>query len=211
MNETTLSDAKRKILEYLKRRGPTTPGELAEVMGLTDVAIRQHLQGLEGAELVRSEKEPARGRGRPSMRWALTELANELFPDRHAELTLGLITAVRDTFGEEGLDQVIRRRAEEQVRQYQSRMMAHSLKGRVEALAQQRTEEGYMAEVIVERPGCYLLVENHCPICEAATSCVRLCGAELDVFCRVLGEDVRVERTAHMLAGDRRCAYRIQK
>jgi predicted ArsR family transcriptional regulator len=55
------------------------------------------------------------------------------------------------------------------------------------------------------------LVENHCPICVAAAACTNLCAGELHVFQAVLGEDVAVERTDHILAGARRCAYRISK
>jgi predicted ArsR family transcriptional regulator len=54
-----------------------------------------------------------------------------------------------------------------------------------------------------------LLVENHCPICAAARACQNFCRSELDVFRRVLGPDVQVERVEHQLAGARRCAYRI--
>ena len=55
----------------------------------------------------------------------------------------------------------------------------------------------------------WLLVENHCPICAAASQCTRLCANELDVFERVLGPDARVTRVEHMLDGARRCAYRV--
>jgi predicted ArsR family transcriptional regulator len=36
-----------------------------------------------------------------------------------------------------------------------------------------------------------------------------LCGKELEVFRAVLGQDVTVERTEHMVVGARRCAYRV--
>jgi predicted ArsR family transcriptional regulator len=57
--------------------------------------------------------------------------------------------------------------------------------------------------------GSVLLVENHCPICAAARVCQNFCRSELDVFSRVLGPSVRVERTEHQVAGGRRCVYRI--
>ena len=66
-----------------------------------------------------------------------------------------------------------------------------------------------MAEVRRERPGTFLLVENHCPICAAATACQGFCISELDLFRSVLGPGVDVERTEHIVAGDRRCAYRV--
>jgi predicted ArsR family transcriptional regulator len=79
-----------------------------------------------------------------------------------------------------------------------------------------RDAEGYMAEAQLPPDnggggdGSVLLVENHCPICAAARACQNFCRAELDVFRRVLGPDVRVERVEHQLAGARRCAYRIE-
>lgn len=54
-----------------------------------------------------------------------------------------------------------------------------------------------------------LLVENHCPICTAARVCQGFCRSELEVFRDVLGPEVEVERVEHVLAGGRRCAYRI--
>jgi len=52
-------------------------------------------------------------------------------------------------------------------------------------------------------------VENHCPICAAARLCTGLCREELNLFRKVLGRDVRIERISHILAGANRCAYRV--
>ena len=49
---TDLSGAKRRIIERLKRVDTITAPELAAEFGLTDTAIRQHLETLEAAELV---------------------------------------------------------------------------------------------------------------------------------------------------------------
>ena len=37
----------------------------------------------------------------------------------------------------------------------------------------------------------------------------RFCRAELDVFREALGPGAEIERTEHILAGARRCAYRV--
>jgi len=71
--------------------------------------------------------------------------------------------------------------------------------------------DAYMAEARKSDDGGYLLVENHCPVCSAAAACTGLCRAELEVFQQVLGEDVTVERSDHILAGARRCAYRVTR
>ena len=54
-----------------------------------------------------------------------------------------------------------------------------------------------MAEVQTLDGGALLLVENHCPICEAAAECQGICAIELEVFSEVLGTQIRVERTDH--------------
>ncbi|HCH71276.1 MAG TPA: MarR family transcriptional regulator, partial [Ochrobactrum sp.] len=74
-------------------------------------------------------------------------------------------------------------------------------------LAAFRSAEGYMADAEKQEDGSWLFIENHCPICAAADACQGFCRAELQVFRAVLGPDVSVNRTEHILAGARRCAY----
>lgn len=213
MAHRTLTDARKRLLEALKRTGPTTAGDLARHLGMTVVAARQHLLALENAGRVRQQRRPADGRGRPSMIWSVSDPTDPVFPDRHGDLTVNLIDAVREAFGDRGLDQVIAIRALRQTEQYKKLLPGGraSLKARVQALAAQRSAEGYMAEVVREKPGSYLLIEHHCPVCAAARCCTRLCTAELDVFRLALGPGVHIERTAHLLSGDDRCVYRIRR
>ena len=159
--------------------------------------------------VTRSMAEPT-GRGRPPVHWQLAPAAAEAFPDRHGELTVDLITSVRSTLGERALDRVIAARSDRQVAAYtQSLEGVSDLGQRVQRLADIRSEEGYLAEARADGDDL-LLIEHHCPIREAAVACGGLCGAELDVFQRALGPGVTVTRTQHVLAGDRRCAYRVE-
>ena len=204
--------AQLRLLETLKRAAPASASELAEELGLTPVAVRQHLQALAEAGLVASQARPAAGRGRPTAAWQATEAANAWLPDAHGDLTVDLLRSMRGVFGEEGLGRILAARGKAQLATYREAMpvASASLKARVEALAALRTREGYMASVVEEKRGQYLLVEHHCPICVAARSCVGLCANELEVFRGALGRDVAVERTEHLLEGDARCAYRIR-
>ena len=207
-----LTDAKRRVVDLLKRRGTATASTLAKALGLTRMAVHQHLQTLETQGWVTSRNAPPKGRGRPAMLWQLSDVGGrELFPDTHAELSVGLIDAARQAFGEEGLDRLIAVRSEQQVAAYRQRLApVADLGQRVQRLAAQRSAEGYMAEAVQEDASTWLLIEHHCPICEAAKRCVGICAAELSVFRRALGDDVEVERTRHLLAEDDRCAYRIR-
>jgi predicted ArsR family transcriptional regulator len=209
---TGLTDAKRRVLERLKRVDGATASELAAQLGVTETGVRQHLDALEQHGLVQRSARPAEGRGRPPVTWSLTSLATGLFPDRHGDLTLELLDAIRAAVGDAGLDQVIDARAGRQLRAYQAAMPAGpdvSLRRRVGALARQRSAEGYMAEARPDGDDL-LLVEHHCPVCSAATACAGLCRGELELFRSVLGDDVVVERTQHLMAGDPRCVYRVR-
>lgn len=207
-SQASLSAAKRRIVDVLKRRAQTGP-ELAERFGLTAEAVRQHLNDLADTGLVRSSPRAAKGAGRPPVEWSLTELAVDLFPDRHGDLTVSLIESIRSTVGEEGLDAIVAARTVEQATDYLSRLRdrADPLAG----LAEIRSDEGYMAEVVDADDGRgRLLVEHHCPICAAAKTCQGLCRAELELFQSVLGPSSTVTREQHLLSGDERCVYRIE-
>ena len=199
-----------RILGLIKRRGPQQARHLARALGVTAEAARQQLMQLAAAGLVASETQK-RGVGRPSRLWSLTAAGHARFPDTHAELTVQLIGAIRGTLGAAALDRIIREREAEVRRAYRAALQgARSLDARVAALAEIRAREGYMAEWRMDGDG-FLLLENHCPICTAATACQGFCRSELDIFRDVLGADAVVERVEHILAGARRCAYRITR
>jgi len=198
-----------RILFHLKTRGAQTAADIAARLEMTPPGARQHLLKLEAAGLVESADE-REGRGRPRKYWRLTQNGHARFPDRHCDLTLDLVRSMRDVFGEAGLQKLIAHRERASIADYRRIVGARgSLGEKLVALAQIRNREGYMASVASEVGDSFLLIENHCPICAAAAACRGLCRSELAVFRAVLGTDVTVERTDHILAGARRCAYRI--
>ena len=205
-------DAKRRsaIIDHLKQEGPSDAALMADRLGISAMAVRQHLYGLRDEKLVDYEEE-ARPLGRPAKLWRLTSAADRFFPDGHAELTLGLIGSMNEAFGDKGLEKMLALRAKDQIAGYRRVVGAKkTLKGRLAALARLRTDEGYMAAVESDGSGVFCFVENHCPICAAASVCQGLCALELEVFQAVMGPEVSVERTDHILAGARRCAYRVE-
>jgi predicted ArsR family transcriptional regulator len=207
--------SRRALIDNLKQDGPQDAASLARRLGVSAMAVRQHLYDLEAEGLVTHEAEarPAghKKTGRPAKLWALTAAADRFFPDGHADFTVGLINSMKQAFGAEGLDKLLQLRAKEQTASYRARIDRQpSLPKKLQALAEIRTAEGYMAEVQKAKGG-YLLVENHCPVCSAAAACTGLCNMELEVFRKALGRDFKVERSDHILAGARRCAYLVTR
>ncbi|MGH6957777.1 MAG: helix-turn-helix transcriptional regulator [Caulobacteraceae bacterium] len=212
IQSTPAPTGRAAVLAQVKREGPVSADALAARLGLTAMAVRQHLQGLAEEELVVREEGLRQGaRGRPAALWRITDAADARFADAHAGLTAELIHQIRGVFGEAGLDRLLERRTADQTALYGAAVEKKAgLRERVEALAAIREREGYMAEVRDDpESGGYLLLEHHCPICAAARLCTGLCREELALFRRVLGEGVEVERISHILAGASRCAYRI--
>jgi predicted ArsR family transcriptional regulator len=201
---------KRAVLDHLKRADGATTRELAAAVGVTEAAVRLQLDDLAEKGLVEASTGAPSGRGRPPTVWRLTDVAHDLFPDRHADLSVELLANIRAALGEEGLERVIEERTRRQQRAYEEAIESDApLERRIRALARRRTDEGYMAEARRDDDG-WLLIEHHCPICDAATECQGLCRGELTLFRTVLGEDVSVEREQHLLAGDARCVYRVR-
>ncbi|MCL1049078.1 transcriptional regulator [Shewanella abyssi] len=197
-----------KILQMLKTQGELTAKVIATELELTTMGVRQHLQSLEESRDVIFEDRKAT-RGRPTRYWSLTAKSNSHFSDRHEELTVQLIDSVKTIFGDQGLEQLITHREQASFKQYQAAFAdAADLPAKLAVLAKLRTEEGYMATVDMS-DNVYWLLENHCPICAAASSCLNFCRSELQLFQSLLKEDASVSREEHIIEGARRCAYKI--
>ncbi|MCI0534382.1 MAG: transcriptional regulator [Verrucomicrobiales bacterium] len=202
--------SRKAILRLLKQQGPTDAEALAAQLGISAMAVRQHLYALRTQKLVIYQEQP-RPVGRPAKMWTLTPAAEPLFPDAHAGLTVNLLSSAEQTFGQDGVKRVLSQCVQQQIGTYRSRMqVGGSLQNRLKKLVSIRNEEGYMAEVHRQQDGSFLLIENHCAISAAAHVCSSLCDAELEVFRAILGQGVVIERTEHMRVGARRCVYRIR-
>lgn len=202
-------ETRRAILEMLKVRGGLTSSVMAEDLGISTMAVRQHLHELQKVGDV-SSSDLAGGVGRPTKVWTLCPSSSRHFPDRHRELAVDFIQSVEKTLGCDAVDLALDFRKDQQLGYYQSQLVdVDGLAERVKRLAELRSAEGYMAEFESLDSNEFVLAENHCPVCEAASACERLCLNELEIFRECLGPRVNVERTEHIVSGARRCVYRI--
>jgi predicted ArsR family transcriptional regulator len=205
-----LSKSQEEILHRLKTRGPQSVKILANQLHMTTMGIRQHLAELEQTNLVTRTKEERQTRGRPVHHWKLTQQGHQQFPDSHSQISLDLINVIRNKLGESALDNLIEARSEQVFEEYRE-AIGHpedELGSKIDILARSRSDEGYMSEVRL-LPDGWLLVENHCPICAVAEACQQFCRSELALFQQLLEDKASVERVDHILAGARRCAYKI--
>ncbi|MCP9267580.1 transcriptional regulator [Xenorhabdus sp. XENO-1] len=206
-NIITAQTVSERLLMLLKTRGAMQASDAGKILGTSGEAARQQFVKLAKEGLVEAESE-TRGVGRPTQLWHLTDKGHARFPNTHAELTVQLLTIIRSQLGETAMDLIINTREQKTSANYKIAMEnAEGLQEKIERLVAIRNQEGYMAQYSVQEDGAILFIENHCPICAAATVCQGFCRAELKLFQEIL--QAEVERTEYILNGARRCAYRI--
>ena len=203
---TGLPGTRRQLLEVLKRRGEARAEELAEALGVTVSAARQHLAALQASHFV-AYRELKGTPGRPKHVYHLTPAAEELFPKSYDEFATDLL----EFMGEEApdlLERMFEKRRQARLVRTRERLAGKSFDARLAEIAVILDEDGYLTAVERLDDGSYVLQEHNCAILGVARVSQIPCTSEID-FLREALPDATVERVAHMLGGQHRCAYRI--
>lgn len=197
-----------RILLLLKTEGAQSIEDISKILLISKEAVRLQMLKLGAKGEIQSELVKNKV-GRPTKRWVLTDKAYRFFHDAHAELTVQMISTIKEELGEDVMEKLIFSREKSTKQRYEVELKkAKSLKDKIKRLAELRSLDGYMAS-FEKVPGGYLLSENHCPICFAASACQGFCRSELELFKDLLGEEYTVERQSHILAGAKSCVYKI--
>ena len=204
----SLSAPRREILAFVKSNTTATIGQLAEHLGISDEAVRQHVLYLENQGWLTGQtqrSEPARA-GRPVVHYSLTEAGDHLFPKRYDELSVLLIDTLVDNYGDAALEVALQSITDAQVEEWESRLAGKSLEQRIEML-----RSFYFADdpftSVETRNGEIVLVEQNCPFQKVALARPQLCSTTVSTLTRLLG--VRVERRQRFQNGDGRCTFHV--
>jgi predicted ArsR family transcriptional regulator len=204
-----VTEAQRAVLYALRRRGEGTVEQLADGLGITVSAVRQHLAALAELGLVASTEAPrAPGqRGRPLRLHHLTAAADPLFPKAYGELTNQLLGYLDD----ESVQQVFLRRRDDRITSGRARLATKgSFAARVRELATILDEDGYLASFEQDGRDRFLVTEHNCAILSVAREHPHACSSEIE-FIRAVLPEATVERTTHMVAGAHSCTYEIRR
>jgi predicted ArsR family transcriptional regulator len=198
-----LGEQRAAIVEELRSVGDRSTAELAEHLGISEVATRRHLGVLEEDGLVAAEV-VNQGRGRPAARWSLTDDASRLFPHRYDALAGEMLDFLADTQGREGVRAYLRWRLEREVASLQDSVTAEDLHERLEQLADALSDAGYEASVTPDGEG-FTLTQDHCAIYDVAKDHPEMCAYEAATFSKVLGRDVSLSRRQTLASGASAC------
>ncbi|MEK3724328.1 helix-turn-helix domain-containing protein [Paenibacillus sp. FSL H8-0034] len=198
---------RRVVLTMLKTKGPLAVSEIAKQLGITEMAVRRHLNTLERDGLIES-KLVRQAMGRPTNLYSLTESADELFPKNYYNLTLDLLGELVEEAGEAKVQLLFERRKEKMIDRYEEQMQGKELGDRVKALAEIQNANGYMVNWSADEDGTFVINEHNCPISQVANQYNHACHCELMMFETLLGADVK--RTECLVKGGLKCSYSIQ-
>lgn len=195
------------------RRGGRCVAELATEIGISEVAVRRHLQVLEREGIVASRTVRREGPGRPSAEYALTRKARRLFPDRSAELAHELLTFLEDEHGRAGVLAFFRWRTQRHGERYAlATAGADGPAERAERLASALSDDGFLAEVVEvagdDEHRVLELRQGHCAVRDVAEEHPELCAYEAALFRDVLG--AKVSRRQTIAGGASACVCHIE-
>ncbi|RME49969.1 MAG: transcriptional regulator [Caldilineae bacterium] len=207
LDNLPMPKTRRLILLAIKEHGRLTADELAEMLHISAVAVRRHLETLKNANLVQYEEMP-QGVGRPSFVYSLTEEAAHIFPRNYEELAHDMLNTIQELYGQEAVAAIFKKRAQKISQIYRPFVNSPSLEGRIEQLVNLRQADGYMATWEQTDDGSFIVTELNCPIQHVAEECAQACHEDLRLFSNLLDADVILLN--HKLQGDNSCCYCIK-
>ncbi|AKF94800.1 metalloregulator ArsR/SmtB family transcription factor [Brevibacillus laterosporus] len=197
-----------QILHMLKVKGSLSVSDIALDLGITEMAVRRHLNTLERDNLIKSSL-VRQAMGRPTNVYSLSQQADELFPRNYHDLTLDFLQDLVDIDGADKVATLFRRREDRLEETYRPYIQGE-LEEKVAALADIQNQKGYMVEWGRDKEtGDYFIKEFNCPISQVARQFNQACSCELSLFKRVLGTEV--EQASCMAKGGDKCLYKIKQ
>jgi predicted ArsR family transcriptional regulator len=204
---STRNRVARSILDH----GPSTVADLAKRLGLTQAAVRRHLDTLAHENVVEPREQRvygARTRGRPAKVFALTDCGRDAFDQSYDKLAADALRWITEHHGEGAVVAFAKARIAAQAETYRQAIDAAPPERRTEALAKALTTDGYAATARTAPVG-EQLCQHHCPVAHVAEQFPQLCEAETEMFSELLG--THVQRLATIAHGDGVCTTFIPR
>jgi predicted ArsR family transcriptional regulator len=210
---TLESPTRDRVLRVVSADGPVNITTLAGRLGVTETAVRRHVENLHADGLVEPRDVPGpRRRGRPARSWVLTERGHHTLVSDYDRLAGDALRFIRDVAGASGVQRFAAQRVAALETRYAQRIAdaGDAPRARAAALGEALTDDGYSASTRpVEAAGGanpltgVQLCQGHCPVQHVAAEFPELCEAETEAFSRLLG--VHVQRLATLAHGDHVC------
>lgn len=205
----TIGNTRHLLLRQLlwKKTGLAVDA-LAQLLGITRNAVRQHLMSLERDGLLTKGSSQPSG-GRPEQLFVLTAKGQELFPRKYSWFSELLLGQLAVQLGRDGLQTKLMEMGRSVGASMQPRLPAtRDPAVRVAAVAELMTEIGYEATAGSDRDGPVIEARN-CVFHQLAEKCPEVCAFDIALLTACSG--CRVEHSACMVRGEEVCRFRFSR
>lgn len=203
------SSTRQEILRMLKTQKRLTVSEMAKQLGITEMAVRRHLNTLERDQLVHTTL-VRQAMGRPMNVYELSDHAEKLFPQNYKQIAIDFLHDIEAIAGGEMIEKLFQLRKERLKEMYKENFTDKTFDEKIVELARIQNEQGYMIELKSDDHGTYHFIEHNCPIAGVAKHYQVACQCELQLFKQLLGTS-NVTAQSCMAKGDDVCHYEIKR
>jgi len=195
------------ILNYLKEHGPTTVDKLAEVLNLTSVTVRHHLdilrtEGLVAEPVIRHRT----SRGRPQYLYALTEKASQYFPKNYDDLASKILAEIKAASTPQGVNVIFEGVASRFAAEAPCPIPGEPITNRLDRAVAFLNSRGYVAHWETTSEG-FVLHTCNCPYEALAPQNRELCGMDKALIGSLVG--AAPQCLTRVADGSSSCSYLI--
>jgi predicted ArsR family transcriptional regulator len=153
------------IVEELKIHGGMPIPELARIMEMSYMGVKQHCEALLELGYLERSRVPRKEVGRPEIMYRLAPKADALFPQAGVAMTLSLLHNMKQLFGATAPEKLLHQYFVELQERWMSRMLrAKSLVEKATVLAGLREKEGCFARCSYDVKLGFRIEEFHHPL-----------------------------------------------
>jgi predicted ArsR family transcriptional regulator len=196
-----------EVLELLRRKGRSSAETIANDLGVTPNAVRQHLTNLEREGLVVSQPERS-GRGRPSLLFGLTERADAVFPKRYGQLATMVLQEVQEMGGPEALDEIFARVAARHASAIERDLDGLDFDERLRRVVAWIGRAGTLVEQTESPEGVKVTIHN-CPFRNTALKFPQVCTITPQLISRLT--DAAISQADSIHRRDPYCSFVVQR
>jgi predicted ArsR family transcriptional regulator len=207
MHETRFFQTTRgRIVTALRRRHSASAVDLADEFGLSPNAVRQQLLTLERDGYV-LERSVRRGPTKPTLEYSLSPNAETLFPQRYDKMLNAVLREVKDSFGQDALEGVLRKLGDRAATKYREKFVSPDKKGKLFELAELLRESGVEADVVETPSGTLELREHNCPYAQTVGEHPEVCSIIHTVLRDAV--DVPPKQVESIATGGAACRFEV--
>ncbi len=202
-----MQETRQRILELLEERGEVTVQELSQLLGLTSVTVRHHLEilrreGYVSPPRIRRSSKP----GRPRHVYSLAPRALDLFPSNYGGLASSLMKALKSQLTVEERLHLLESVGQEMAAGAGD--LPNDADARIQTILGYMRQLGFSAEIEKRGEQRYRLIISHCPYRKLSQEHPETCYVD-EVMLRVLTGGMLQRLGEERAAQNQRCIYEV--